>query len=255
MNNSLKKNFKNKKKIIAYWITRFDLSTLEITLKTEAFDCYVVDMEHSSINYQNLEEMIRLIDAYQKPTLVRIEKVGEKNISKSLDLGASGIIAPNINSIIDLNKLIDFVYYPPKGKRGVGLSRANEHGKTFNEYFKSFNSSVVIIPMIENIKAFQSINQIVQNKNIDAVFIGPYDLSSSIGVPGKFNSNKFKNIMKKILTAVKKQKLSCGLHLVQTQKKSIKSIFKQGYNFIALYTDIQIFIDGMKDKLKLIKKV
>ena len=61
--------------------------------------------------------------------------------------------------------------------------------------------------------------------------------------------------MKKILTTVKKQKLSCGLHLVQTEKKSIKSIFKQGYNFIPLYTDIQIFIDGMKDKLKIIKKV
>jgi 2-dehydro-3-deoxyglucarate aldolase len=252
---NLKKKLKKRERVYAYWITNSDLTTLEIVLKSGIYDSFVVDMEHFSISFKNLEEIIRLIDAYKKPTLVRIEKIEAKNISKSLDLGATGIIAPNVNSEEDLNLLIDSIYYPLKGSRGVGLTRSSNHGMDFNNYYKQFNNSVVIIPMIENIKALNALNEIIKNKNIDGILIGPYDLSASIGIPGKFKQLKFKKIIKKILDMTKKNKLTCGMHLVHANDANLLNHIKAGYNFIPFSTDIQIFVDGLSEKLKTLKKV
>ena len=251
---NLKKKFKNKSKIFAYWITKIDLINLEIVLKANVYDCFVVDMEHSSISFHDLEKIIMLVDGYKKPTLVRIEKIYEKNISKSLDLGACGIIAPNVNTENDLNLLINSTLYPSLGKRGVGLSRSNNHGLTFKDYYKKFNNSVIIIPMIENIIAMKNLDKIFSNKKIDCVMIGPYDLSSSMGIPGNFKSNKFKNTIKTILSKAKKNKLGCGIHIVHTKDENLNSLIKQGFNFFPFSTDIQIFIDGLIEKINIIKK-
>jgi len=254
INFTLKKKFKQKSKIFAYWITKFDLLSLEIVLNSNAYDCFVVDMEHSSITQNELEKIIILVDAYKKPTLVRIEKIDSKHISKSLDFGASGIIAPNVNSEKDINLLINSTLYPPFGYRGVGLSRANEHGLKFKDYYKKFNNSVVIIPMIENITALNNLDKIIRNKKIDCLMIGPYDLSASMKIPGNFNSKIFKKNMKKILDISKKNGLGCGIHVVHTKKVNLKNLINQGYNFFPISTDIQIFIDGLLEKIKIIKK-
>jgi len=250
----LKKKLKKRERVFAYWITNYDLTTLEIVLKLGAYDCFVVDMEHFSISFQNLEEIIRLVDAYKKPTLVRIEKIEEKCISKSLDLGASGIIAPNVNSAEDLNLLIDSVYYPLKGSRGVGLTRSSNHGKDFSNYYKKFNNSVVIIPMIENVKALNNLDEIITNKDIDGILIGPYDLSASLGTPGKFGQLKFKKIIKKISNITKKNNVTCGMHIVHTNSANLSKHIRSGYNFIPFSTDIQIFVDGLSEKLNALKK-
>ena len=254
INSDLKKRFKKKSKIFAYWITKFDLLTLEIVLKSNTYDCFVVDMEHSSISLNELEKIIILVEAYKKPTLVRIEKIDSKHISKSLDFGASGIIAPNVNTERDMNLIINSTLYPPFGNRGVGLSRANDHGQKFKDYYKKFNNSVVIIPMIENITALNNLEKILRNKKIDCLMIGPYDLSASMKIPGNFDSTIFKKTIKKILDTSKKNGLGCGIHIVHTKKINLKNLINQGYNFFPISTDIQIFIDGLIEKKKIIKK-
>lgn len=252
INQNLKNKFNKKKKIIAYWITNYDLTTLEIVLKLNKFDCFVVDMEHSSISYGELEKIISLVDAFKNTVLVRIEKNDGKHISKILDLGSSGIIAPNINSKKELKLLINSIFYPPKGNRGVGLSRSSNHGISIDKYYKNFNKSVSIIPMIENVKALSELNEICSNKDIDGILIGPYDLSASLNMVGKTNSPKFKRIIQDILSAAKKNNLSCGIHLVHLRdQKKLKNL-QSKFNFIPFSTDIQIFIDGLKEKIKIL---
>ena len=254
INSELKKKFKKKNKIFAHWITKFDLLSLEIVLKANVYDCFVVDMEHSSISLSELEKIIILVDAHKKPSLVRIEKIDKIYISKPLDFGASGIIAPNVNTEHDIDLLINSILYPPFGKRGVGLSRANNHGQKFKDYYKKFNNSVVIIPMIENITALKNLEKISSSKKIDCLMIGPYDLSASMKIAGNFDTRIFKNAIKNILDISKKNRLGCGIHIVNTKKVNLKSLIKQGYNFFPFSTDVQIFIDGLIEKIKIIKK-
>ena len=128
---------------------------MEIVLKLNVYDSFVVDLEHSSICLNEVEKIIMLVDAYKLPTYIRVEKIDIKTIGKLLDLGAYGIIAPNINSDKDIRLLKEAIFYPPLGNRGVGLSRSTNHGLEFHEYYKNFNKLVSIIPMIENVNAIR----------------------------------------------------------------------------------------------------
>ena len=253
--NTIKNKFKRKQKIFSYWITNFNLNNLEIVLKLNVYDSFVVDLEHSSICLNEVEKIIMLVDAYKLPTYIRVEKIDIKTIGKLLDLGAYGIIAPNINSDKDIRLLKEAIFYPPLGNRGVGLSRSTNHGLEFHEYYKNFNKLVSIIPMIENVNAIKNLENILHyNKLIDCIMIGPYDLSASLGDAGNFSSKKFKDCEKKILYLAKKYKLSCGIHIVHTNKIDLKKFIKKGYNYFPFSTDTQIFIDGLHDKVKILKK-
>ena len=91
--------------------------------------------------------------------------------------------------------------------------------------------------MIEDIKAIKNLNKILEVENLDCILIGPYDLSASMGIPGKFQNNKFKKVIKNIKSECKNHKISCGLHLIDPNYKKLKKYIREGYNFIPYSTD------------------
>ena len=112
---------------------------------------------------------------------MRLPNHNTENLGRIFDSGCSGIIIPNITNVNQLKKILKFFFWPPKGSRGVGFSRANLYGKHFNEYR---SNRPLIIAMIENIAAIPNLGEILKLNELDGVLIGPYDLSASIGLPG-----------------------------------------------------------------------
>jgi len=225
-------------KIIGSWITIPSEIIVEIIVNSN-YDFHVIDLEHSNINIYQFENLIRIIQTNNKPAFVRVTNNDEFQIKRVLDSGADGLILPNITDRIKLDKILNFIYYPPKGNRGVGLSRASMYGDNFQTYYKNFNKKISIIIIIENISAVENLDEILNNNNIDAVMIGPYDLSASMGIPGDFNNSKFKSLLKYIRHKTNKYNKKIGFHLVEPKISKLRKLKKE-FDFIFYSIDTQL---------------
>lgn len=235
-NNFLKKYLTNNKITIGSWVTIGHPSVTDI-LSNAGFDWLTIDMEHNSIDLSMMQTLISNIQSRDIAALVRVSKNEEVSIKLALDSGADGIIVPMINTKNDAIKAVNYCKYPPHGTRGVGLSRAQNYGIGFTEYKKWVNESLVIIAQVESIDAVNNLEEIISTKGIDAIIIGPYDLSSSLGFPGEFDRIEVKNAIDKAKNVCIKAGFPMGYHVVEPNIELVNLKIKEGYKFIAFSTD------------------
>ena len=232
-----RKKFKSGDVCIGAWMQIPSTDIAEI-LSKKKFDWIALDLEHGNFNRETLTDIIRVISLSNIIPLVRVSNSSTEEIKNALDSGAYGVILPMIKSINQLKSIVNICKWPPNGERGVAYFRGNSWGAKFNEY-KSFAKKPIIIPMVET-KEFASDLKKIDNSLIDAIFIGPYDLSASLGVFGKFNSTTYKNSLKSIVKTCKNLSIPSGIHIVQPSNKDLKNTIKIGFQFIAYSLDTVI---------------
>ena len=247
-NKILKKLLKSNTLTVGSWVTIGHPSIIEI-LSNAGFDWLTIDMEHNSIDPSMMQTLIRTIQSKDIAALVRVSKNEEVVIKHALDAGADGIIVPMINNKKDAKKAIEFAKYPPFGKRGVGLSRAQNYGVDFNDYKKWVNESLVVIAQIEHIEAVKNIDEIISTKGIDAIIVGPYDLSGSLGFPGEFEREDVQKALSIIKKTCLKANFPLGFHVVAPNAELVNSKIREGYSFIAFSTDFYFMSENAKDLL------
>ena len=233
---SLKHKLKNNELTIGSWIMMNNPMTIEV-MALAGFEWLVIDIEHTSIDLETTENLIRTIEANNMSSLVRVGKNDEVIIKKVLDMGANGIIVPMVCSKEDALQAVNYCKYPPHGKRGVGLYRASGYGLKFEKYKEWVESELVIIAQIEHINAIDKIDEILSVDGIDAALIGPYDLSASFGHPGDYENENVKEAIKKIQLKCKEYNMPAGFHVVDTNSKKLNLKIDQGYSFLAYGID------------------
>lgn len=221
---------------IGSWITIGHPVVAEIMADC-GFDWLTVDMEHSAIDYNCMQELITVIQSGGVKALVRVFKNDEVAIKKAMDAGADGVIVPMVNSASDARKAVAFTMYPPEGNRGVGLYRAQGYGERFEEYRKWLKEEAVIIAQIEHIDAVNCIESILDVDGIDAFFIGPYDLSGSMGHPGEFERPEVREALSRFQSACVRLNRAMGFHVIQPEATELKKKLDQGYTFTAFSID------------------
>ena len=234
----------NNELTIGSWITIPSPNIVEL-LSEYKFDWLCIDIEHNFFNNENVVYLIRLIQSYDIAALVRVSSNDEVIIKHVMDAGADGVVIPMVNSLDDAKSAVESVYYPPKGKRGVGLSRAQKYGAGFSEYKKWLEENAVIIAQIEHHEAISNLEEIIELNGIDGVLIGPYDLSASMGYPGEFDREDVKEQLNKFKSICKKMSFSHGLHIVDPIQSVLKSKIDEGYNLIAYGTDFNFLRTGL----------
>tara|TARA_B100000315_G_C14543875_1_gene572263 strand:+ start:625 stop:1356 length:732 start_codon:yes stop_codon:yes gene_type:complete len=219
------------------WITLNHISIVEI-MADAGFDWLCVDLEHSVIDYYGAEKLIATIEAKGCVPYVRVGANDPLIIKRVLDAGAKGIIVPMINSKIDAEKAVNAVKYPPLGNRGVGLARAQGYGFDFEEYADTINNETRVIAQIEHIDAINNLEDIITVDGIDGTIIGPYDLSGSMGKPGKYEDSDVVDVLKKYEEVSNKMDKPMGFHIIEPNHKLVLEKIKNGYTFIAFSLDI-----------------
>tara|TARA_Y100000294_G_C8554121_1_gene336523 strand:- start:576 stop:1307 length:732 start_codon:yes stop_codon:yes gene_type:complete len=219
------------------WITLNHISIVEI-MADAGFDWLCVDLEHSVIDYYGAEKLIATIEAKGCVPYVRVGANDPLIIKRVLDAGAKGIIVPMINSKIDAEKAVNAVKYPPLGNRGVGLARAQGYGFDFEEYADTINNETRVIAQIEHIDAINNLEDIITVDGIDGTIIGPYDLSGSMGKPGKYEDSDVVDVLRKYEEVSKKVDKPMGYHIIEPNHKLVLEKIKNGYTFIAFSLDI-----------------
>jgi len=171
-----------------------------------------------------------------------------------LDAGANGIIVPSINSAEEAQQAVAMAKFPPEGFRGSSVCRASDFGRNFRQYFNSHNESVFVAVMLEHVKAVDNADAILSTPGIDAAFIGPYDLSASMGKSGQLDDPAVLAAQQKLLEACKRNNVAAGMHVVLVDNEQIKSRIKEGYQFIACGIDTLFIIHGCRTILRGVKE-
>ena len=218
------------------WITLNNPSIAEI-MADAGFDWLCIDLEHSVTDYYEAQQLIVAIQSKGIKAFVRVGENNVRIIKRVLDAGADGIIVPSVNSKADAVKAVNAVKYPPHGTRGVGLARAQKYGFGFDEYRDNISKKIELIAQIEHINAIEELDEMLGTDGIDGTFIGPYDLSGSIGKPGSFDDPEVKSALQKYEDITSRYDKLIGYHVVPPDHELVKEKIKQGYNFIAFSFD------------------
>lgn len=215
----------------------------------EGFDWICVDMEHTAHDFQTLENIARAVKGSGKDLLVRLPSCDEVAAKKALDCGADGIIVPCVNTKEEAERAVAIAKYPPEGIRGASLARCTDYGRNFHGYFKGANDSVLVVIMLEHIDAVKNVDEILSVPGIDATFIGPYDLSSSMGLAGQLDHPEVLAAQKTLLDACIKHGVPPGFHIVPNDPPQVKERIEMGFRFIALGLDTGFIIEGCRAML------
>ena len=243
----------NIKTLIGSWVTLNNPSIAEI-MADAGFDWLCVDLEHSVIDYAENQQLISTIQSKGIKAFVRVGENNTRIIKRVLDAGVDGIIVPMVNTKKEAQKAIDSVKYPPIGKRGVGLARAQKYGFGFEEYKDDEADNIKLIVQIEHIDAINNLEEILSLDDIDGTFIGPYDLSGSMGKPGKYDDDDVKEVLQRYEDIANKYDKLIGFHVVQPDYNIVNEKIEKGYNFIAFSFDAMFLGTIIRKEIKNIKK-
>ena len=220
---------------IGSWMQLSDPSVAEI-MGASNFDWVAVDMEHGNISHHELPNIFRSLELGNTLPLARIAQGKSSECKQALDAGAGGVIIPMIENAAELISARDACCWPPAGNRGVAFSRANLFGKNFESY-QMESQQPLLIAMIENTCALKNIEEILSVEGLDAILIGPYDLSASLGLTANFEHSDFLSALNKILSHAKEKKIAAGIHVVSPSLTELKSRVDDGYRFLAYSID------------------
>lgn len=204
------------------------------------YDWVAVDMEHGAIAVHQLPDLFRALELGGTLPLARLAQGHTKDCKQALDAGAGGVIVPMVESAAQLAQVRDACRWPPAGTRGVGFSRANLFGKHFDAYREEAQAPL-LVAMIEHIRAVENLEEILLVEGLDAILIGPYDLSASMGLTSKFEAPEFISAMDRIRTLCSQQRIPCGVHVVMPDADALQQRIKEGYRFIAYSIDAVFF--------------
>ncbi len=224
---------------IGTWITLGHPAIPEI-FASSGFDWLAIDLEHSAITLGEAEELIRIIDLKNVIPLVRLSSNNAEQIKRVMDAGAHGVIVPMVNNADQAAQAVAAVKYPPIGTRSFGLARAQGYGKSFEKYQQWQKENSIVVVQIEHVEAVENLAEILKVPGVDAYFVGPYDLSGSLGVPGQFDHPDFLQAMQKIKQIGAKSGKPGGRHIIEPDPSLLEAAIREGDQFIAYSLDTRM---------------
>lgn len=198
------------------------------------FDWLFIDAEHAPLTMLDIQ---RMVQAAGKgfPCIVRLPEASEVPIKQALDIGAAGIIAPLVNSARQTENIVRLAKYAPDGSRGVGVSRAHRYGLGFQEYIDKANEDVTVIVQVEHVDAVANIESIAKVPGVDAVFVGPYDLSASLEKLGQVNDPEVQQAIEIVTRASVQAGIRLGIFGLTAE--AVRPFIDRGYTLIVAGID------------------
>jgi len=220
------------------------------TFVQAGYDWLFVDLEHSPMDARNALDVLAAVDS-RIPCVVRVPWNDEANLKKVLDIGATGVIVPLVNSSEDARLAVGRCKYPPAGFRSVGITRAQRFDLDFEAYMRRANDEIAVIVQIEHIEAVKNIDAILDVPGIDGVFVGPFDMSGSMGLPGQINHPEVQKAIRQVISACEKRDVARCIYAHTPQHAT--TYMQQGYRVIGLCTDYIMLARTAADYLRQVR--
>ena len=237
---SLKKQIPDLNNIRGAMIFEFFSPGIPIILKNAGCQFIIFDMEHGGLSLEQFKTLAIISNANGIPPLIRIPEVNYNYVARALDLGAAGIMAPMVNTYEEALNIVQSSKYPPNGVRGAGFGFAHDNYKNESplSYISTANSNLINIIQIESKQALENVEEIAAIDGVDCLWVGHFDLTNFLGIPGQFGSDIYFNSIKRVVAAAKLNKKSLGI-MVNNQDE-LKMYSDLGFNMIAVGTEMSI---------------
>jgi 2-keto-3-deoxy-L-rhamnonate aldolase RhmA len=211
------------------------------------FDFFFIDMEHACFTFETVSDMIMAARAANIPAIVRpSSRKSHESLSKPLDSGASGLLVPQIQTRLDVENVVKWCRYQPLGERGMALARQHtffQAGDT-QETMRQLNEEILIALQIEHRDAIERLPDLLSVPGIDAAFVGPADLSASLGKPGQSDDPEVEKTIRRVVQVCEDKGVIPGIHTSSVEKA--KYWVGQGMKMIGFCTDIKLILQVCK---------
>lgn len=221
-------------------------------------DFAIIDTEHGPFDTESAMGLVRAAESVGLSPFIRIADVSHKEVQRAVDMGVHGLIAPCLRSLDDMKKLVSLAKFPPLGNRGYIRGRGCGYGYqpwasgSVSDYMAASNDRLLVLPQCETRECYEQIEQVLAIDGIDGIFIGPFDLSISLDMPGDFDNPKFRDSVSRVLEACKKAgKFS---FIFSTTVEQAQEYLRQGFDGVAHGLDYVIFTEAYKSELAKIRR-
>lgn len=218
---------------------------VELLSKLE-FDWLFIDGEHGPFNALQMQHMLQAASA-NCACIIRVPSHDAVSIKNALDIGATGIIVPQIKTAAEARVAVNAAKYPPKGIRGIGLARAHEYGISFSDYLETADQQTCVIIQAETREAIANIEEIAAIEYVDAILIGPYDLSANLGHTGEIEHPEVVDAIARVEQACKKENVKLGYFGVSAE--AVQPYIARGFTLITVGVDSLLLLNNAQQML------
>jgi 2-keto-3-deoxy-L-rhamnonate aldolase RhmA len=208
------------------------------------FDWLFLDMEHGLLDVTAVQRMVQAAGAC--PCLIRVPANEPVWIKKAMDIGAAGLIYPNIKSAEEAERAVSEAKYPPLGIRSIGIGRAHGYGARFAEYVERANSDTTLVAQVEHRDGVRNIEGILGTSGVDAVFVGPFDLSASMGKPGRIGDADVREAIGLVRKAGAARRIPAGIFAPDAE--AARAALGEGFSFVCVGMDVTLY-SGLASRL------
>lgn len=247
--NPLREKLRRGERTLGLWITLPVPAVTEIAAEL-GLDWVCIDMEHGATAYADVANHARAAKGTGLAVFARVSSISAETITRCLDLGVDGIVLPMVRSADDVRRALDYMLYPPRGSRGLGGERAQKWGVGVDDYVATANDELILMPMIEHADAVAAIDEILAVPGLDFFFIGPGDLSSSLGHVGQWNPPGTAEAIEHVLERARAHGVTPGIYAHGTAE--VKTRTDQGFRIVAMGSDMPMMITQISNDLAVI---
>jgi 2-dehydro-3-deoxyglucarate aldolase len=243
----LKKKLRSGQTCLGAWLNLTDPVAPEV-MSHVGFDWLFVDTEHAPITLESLQTMILMTQRGGTPTIVRVPWNDMVAIKQTLDVGAEGILVPMIRSAAEARRAVEFAKYPPMGVRGWAPRAASDFHRRMKEYTEQANDRTVVWVQIEHIDAVNDLDNILKVPGLDGVFVGPADLSFSMGIPMQWEHPDLLAAIKLVAQKARAAGVPVGAAVDDTLEETMRWI-GWGFQFVSIGLDWTFMREAAKSML------
>src|SRR5216684_2677019 len=233
-----------------HFIVEFATPGIGHILKSAGCDFVLFDLEHSGFSFETVKSAVRYFEAADVPMIVRVPSKEYHHIARACDMGAEGVMLPMVGTVAEARHILDSMKYTPDGKRGVALQVAHDRYRpgTVADKFAAANRTTTLFCQIETAEGVKNADALAALPGVDCLWVGHFDLSVSLGVPGQFESKTFKDAITKVVAAADRHKKALG-RLVPTVEQGIE-LNSQGFDFICYSGDVWVLHNALAEAIE-----
>jgi 2-keto-3-deoxy-L-rhamnonate aldolase RhmA len=234
---------------LGHFIVEFATPGIGHILKSAGCDFVLFDLEHSGFGFETTKSAIRYFEAADLPVIVRVPSKEYHHIARAMDMGAEGLMLPMVGNVDEARHILNSMKYTPDGGRGVALQVSHDRyrpGPVMDKFIAA-NRRSTFFCQIETAEGVENAEAIAALPGVDCLWVGHFDLSVSLGVPGEFNAKTVTDAIARVCEATRKHGKSLG-RLVPTVQQGI-DLFGQGFDFICYSGDVWVLHDALKDAI------